>query len=120
MKKLLKLTVYSVVVPLNTYEMIAMVNKIYPLTLSQLSFLISPCQAGTCLGNITLCSYGLTIKFYASIMTFKQDIYLMACGADSKDTSGIAIWWKGEKLNVRVRTANKEWKVRLIVVGLVG
>ncbi|XP_035829885.1 uncharacterized protein LOC106014199 isoform X2 [Aplysia californica] len=39
-------------------------------------------------------------------------MYILSCGGDTKDTSGLSIWWKGSHLRARVRTETKEWKVK--------
>ncbi|CAG5135635.1 unnamed protein product, partial [Candidula unifasciata] len=66
---------------------------------------------GSCLGDISLCTYGLTLKFSLAIYNFRNRMYILSCGADTSLTSGVSIWWQGNKLNARVRTLNKEWTV---------
>ncbi|XP_035827995.1 uncharacterized protein LOC118477191 [Aplysia californica] len=69
---------------------------------------------GTCLGDLSKCIYGLTIKFSLAINEFRNDMYILSCGGDTKDTSGLSIWWKGSHLRARVRTETKEWKVSML------
>jgi hypothetical protein len=41
-----------------------------------------------------------------------SQVYILSCGADDGNSRGVSLWWKGNKLNLRVRTATKEWKVK--------
>ncbi|GFN75653.1 von Willebrand factor d and egf domain-containing protein, partial [Plakobranchus ocellatus] len=65
-----------------------------------------------CLGDINRCPQGITISLQLAIYTYKDDSYIFSCGADNRDTTGISAWYRNNKLNVRVRTFDKEWKVR--------
>uniref|UniRef100_A0A2C9L6R6 VWFD domain-containing protein n=1 Tax=Biomphalaria glabrata TaxID=6526 RepID=A0A2C9L6R6_BIOGL len=65
----------------------------------------------TCLGDLSKCPYGITIKFSLAIFKFKNQMYILSCGADTLRTSGLSIWYQGNKLNARIRNGFKEWKV---------
>lgn len=66
----------------------------------------------SCLLSPSTCSFGLDFKFNLKIVDFQSDMYILSCGAEEKDTTGVAIWWKRDKLNLRLRTLDKEWKVK--------
>lgn len=68
-------------------------------------------SADFCLLNPDDCLLGLSVKFSVEIRTFKDDSYILSCGADQLDTTGVAIWWRSNRLNVRLRTRAKEWSV---------
>lgn len=65
-----------------------------------------------CLLDPSRCPFGLNLKFNLHIRAFHKDSYVLSCGADDRDITGVAMWWTGNKLNLRVRTPNKEWVVK--------
>lgn len=62
-----------------------------------------------CLGNLDKCLLGLTISFNLRIVEFRNKMYIVSSGGDSKDTSGISMWWQGNKLYLRLVTSQYEW-----------
>ncbi|KAK7469526.1 hypothetical protein BaRGS_00036472, partial [Batillaria attramentaria] len=66
----------------------------------------------SCLTNPSSCPFGLNVKFSLQILTFRRDTYVLSCGADKKDVTGVSVWWSKDKINVRLRTPDKEWKVK--------
>ena len=67
----------------------------------------------SCLLNPTTCNFGLYVKFKLKILEFQRpQTYILSCGADDRDFTGVAMWWRNDRLVVRVRTQDKIWKVR--------
>ncbi|KAH9523928.1 hypothetical protein Btru_047521 [Bulinus truncatus] len=67
--------------------------------------------SSTGFGDLAKCPFGFTLKFSMAIYEYKNKMYILSCGADSARTSGVSIWYQGNKLNARVRYGFKEWKV---------
>ncbi|GFR90472.1 von Willebrand factor D and EGF domain-containing protein, partial [Elysia marginata] len=71
-----------------------------------------PNSSDTCLGDINSCQLGTTFSFYVAIVDYKDDSFIFSCGADDSVTTGISVWYRNNRLNVRVRTFTKEWNAR--------
>ena len=64
----------------------------------------------SCLGNLALCRYGLTISFNLKVITFRKNMYIFSSGDDSM--AGMSMWWRGHHLYLRVVTSDREWVVK--------
>ncbi|RUS80661.1 hypothetical protein EGW08_011565, partial [Elysia chlorotica] len=66
----------------------------------------------SCLVKVTSCQLGLTFSFRLAINDYEDDSFVFSCGADDSRTTGISAWYRNNRLNVRLRTFDKEWTVR--------